>query len=252
MGAARPSSASERAKTRHWQASQIGAVDAILCLPGRIWLETMKVGLQTRRVYLWVRSQLASWALGLVTSTIVMAYLLVPSSGEALIFIWTQLIFALAMIMAFLLGERGLFTIPAPSLILAHRWHLKPGELRCLRPKCIVPAVLGGTWRVVLTLHLTEMLRASITGECDETVIGDLEQVAKTLSRRGSQVPDRATTFLDVSMRSLQQLASEAQQRLGLVATLQRQILFVLRHSGVSAVSWHKGRMIDEIPKRER
>ena len=96
------------------------------------------------------------------------------------------------------------------------------------------------------------MLRASITGECDETVIGDLEQVAKTLSRRGSQVPDLVTLFFDVSMRSLQQLVSEAQQRLGPVATRQRQILFVLRHSGVSAVSWHKGRMIDEIRKRER
>ena len=87
VGAARPSNASERPKTRRRQASQIGAVDAILCLPGRIWLETKKVGLQTHRVYLWVRSLLASWAVRLVTSAMVVAYLLVRLSWEALIFI---------------------------------------------------------------------------------------------------------------------------------------------------------------------
>ena len=87
VGAARPSNASERPKTRHRQASLIGAVDATLCLPGRIWLETKKVGLQAHRVYLWVRSLLASWAVRLVTSAMVVAYLLVRLSWEALIFI---------------------------------------------------------------------------------------------------------------------------------------------------------------------
>ena len=62
-------------------------MEAILRLLWRTWLETMKVRLQTRRVYLWVRSQLASCALGLVTSTMVMAYLLVRLSWEALILI---------------------------------------------------------------------------------------------------------------------------------------------------------------------
>ena len=68
-GAARPSNEAARAKTRQRQASQIEAMDAIQCLPGRTRLETMKVGLQTRRAYLLVLWQLASWALGLSTST---------------------------------------------------------------------------------------------------------------------------------------------------------------------------------------
>ena len=70
--------------------------------------------------------------------------------------IFMELILALAMITLYLLGERGLFTIPAPSLNLAHHWYLKPGELRCSRPQYIVPAVLDGVRRAVLTLHLTE------------------------------------------------------------------------------------------------
>ena len=163
-----------------------------------------------------------------------------------------EMIYALAMVVAYHLDASGASLLPAAALILAHHCYLRPGELRNLTWRYIVPARRLGPPQAVITLHPAEMSRASKTGEYDETVVVDLVWLAELLLRERAQIHDLDAPFLALTTRDLQRHFDQAQEALGLVKPLKRQTLHVLRHSGATADTWHRRRTIDEVQKRGR
>ena len=119
-----------KAKRRHLAAEAIESMDAIQRLPGRTRLETLKVGLASRRQYLGILWAMASWAMGFSKTT---------STGSSAMSIWQAVVF----LQNALENEVMLDDILAEYLDAAH-WEgvhscvggRLPSALAWLCPKC--------------------------------------------------------------------------------------------------------------------
>ena len=126
------------------------------------------------------------------------------------------MIYALALVEAYHLDARGASLLLAAVLILAHHCCLRPGELRSLTWRYIVPVRRLAPPHALITLHPAETTRASKTGEYNETVVVDLAWVAEVLLRERAQMHDLDTPSQRSTMRDLQRRFDRAEETLGL------------------------------------
>ena len=161
-------------------------------------------------------------------------------------------VYGLVMVMLYELAAAGLDCMPAVCVLLMHHCYLRPCEMVSLRWRYLVPAMVKGRMRVVATLHPLEQLKASKTGEFDETVVIDLPELVAFLVLRRQELNAVNGPVLPLAMLKLFPLFERAQTILGVTAPLGRQTMYVLRHSGASADAWLERRSLLAIQRRGR
>ena len=162
-----------------------------------------------------------------------------------------EVIYAIVMTVAWLLTSRGEPLDVALMLILAHHAYLRPGELRRVKWKYLTGGLGRQSARMALTLHPTELAKASKTGEFDETVILDLDWLVVAL-RKMQRCRDPEAFVVPGKARDMSRIFDEALLLLDLPRILGRETLHVLRHSGPSADAWMGRRTIEQIQVRGR
>ncbi len=162
-----------------------------------------------------------------------------------------ELIFALTMATAYILTHSSRPIEAALSRMLCHHCYMRPGELYRLQWRHLNLGKASHVNKVSVTLHPAEESKASKSGEYDETIIIDepwlVRVVQHMLSRRGPNQP-----VMPLQPRDPAAVFYQAQELLGLVATLGKQTLYVLRHSGASADAWQSRRTLEQIQVRGR
>ena len=162
-----------------------------------------------------------------------------------------EIAMALLMVVAYLLKNRGMPLDPAVMLALAFHCYLRPGELLRIQWRFVALGRGRHRGQFAVTLHPSELCRASKTGEFDETCMVELPWLVKALTLLKAR-RDPHALLVPVTGLALARLFQDAQELLGLPRILGRQTLYVLRHSGASADMWARRRSLAAIQHRGR